>query len=190
MSDLSKQNPNDQFALEKLLLPIFRRQCIIAARNNLVDPTGFNLKEVPGRSYTVFHPVFSAEKRQLCLLLDPDEVIYAHMLVVRLEAFDVIGEEYLFIRGYRVGHTLEGETIVVVVEAQVKGGCYIVDDDHDGHIGGDGKGRWYAVLCPSDAESELLADLKAEEAKRRESLPVCVFRWMKNTDEVDTSEIS
>jgi hypothetical protein len=186
MNDFSKQNPNDQFALEKSLLPIFRRQCIIAARNNLLDPTGFNLKEVPGRSYTVF----SAEKRRLCLLLDPDEVIYAHMLAVRLEAFDVIGEEYLFIRGYRVGHTLEGETIVVVVEAQVKGGCYIVDGNHDAHIGGDGKGRWYAVLCPSDAESALVADLKAEEAKRRELLPVCVFRCVKNTDEVDTSEIS
>jgi hypothetical protein len=26
------QNPNDPFALEKLLLPIFRRQCSIAAR--------------------------------------------------------------------------------------------------------------------------------------------------------------
>jgi hypothetical protein len=141
MSGFSKQNPNDEFALEKMLLPIFRRQCIIPVGNNLIDPKGFNLKEVPGRSYKTFDPVSSAEKRQLYDLLDPDvEVIYRHMLAVRLEAYDVPGEEYLFVRGYRVGHTLEGETIVMVVQTQVKGGCYRIDED--GHIGGDGKGRW------------------------------------------------
>jgi hypothetical protein len=191
MSGFSKQNPNDRFALEKMLVPIFRRQCIIAAKNNLIDPKGFNLKEVPGRSYKIFNPVFSTEKDQLCPLLDPYmEVVYAHMLTVRLEAYDLIGEEYLFIRGYRVGHTLEGETIVVVVEAQVTGGCYLIDEDDNGRIGGDGKGRWYGVLCPSDAESELVADLKAEEARRRKLLPKCYFVRVENPDEVDTSEIS
>jgi hypothetical protein len=179
----------NDFALEKLLLPIFRRQCIIAVKNNLIDPTGFNLTEVLGRSYKIVRPVFTAESRQLAALLEVDtDVIYPHLLAVRQEAYDVIGEEYLFIRGYRVGHTLEGETIVVIVEAQVRGGCYIIDED-GGHIGGDGKGRWYVVLCPSDAESELVADLKAEEANRRKSLPQCCFERVENTHEVDTSEI-
>jgi hypothetical protein len=91
-----------------------------------------------------------------------------------LEAFDVIGDEYFFIRAYRVGHTLEMETVAVVVEAQVKGGCHVIDDD--GHIGGDGNGHWYAVLCPAEAESELIADLKEEETKRRELLPKMLFR--------------
>jgi len=109
------------------------------------------------------------------------------MVCVRLEAYDVIGEEYLFIRGYRVGHTLEGEAVIVVVEAQVKGGCHVFDDD--GHIDGDGVGRWYAVLCPSGAESELVNDLKAEEARRREFLPKAYFQRCQNTDEVDTSEV-
>lgn len=155
----------------------------------MIDPKGFNLKEVPGRSYKIFHPVFTEEKRQLACLVELDtDVIYPHMLAVRLEAFGVIGEEYLFIRGYRVGHTLEGETVIVVVEAQVKGGCHCIDED--GHIGGDGKGSWYAVLCPSDAESKLVADLKAEEARRRKLLPKCYFVRVESTDEVDTSEIS
>jgi hypothetical protein len=48
------------------------------------------------------------------------------MLCVRSEAPDVVDEEYLFIRGYRVGHTLELETIVVVVEAQVRGGVTVL----------------------------------------------------------------
>jgi len=109
------------------------------------------------------------------------------MVCVRADAYDVIGEEYLFIRGYRVGHTLEGEAVIVVVEAQVKGGCHVFDDN--GHIGGDGVGRWYAVLCPSGAESELVNDLKAEEAQRREFLPKAYFQRCENTDEVDTSEL-
>jgi hypothetical protein len=100
----------------------------------------------------------------------------------------MMGEEYLFIRAYRVGHTLEGETIVVVVAAQVKAGCYYIYDD--GHIGGDGKGRWYGVLCSAEAESQLVADLRKEEAKRWEILPKCYFLGVENTDEVDTSEIS
>jgi hypothetical protein len=96
------------------------------------------------------------------------------MLAVRLEALDIIGDEYLFIRAYGVGHTLEMEPIAIVVEAQVKGGCYLIDDD--GHIGGDGKGHQYAVLCPAEAESELVADLKAEETKGRRLLPKMLFR--------------
>ena len=50
-----------------------------------------------------------------------------------------------FIRGYRVGHTPEGEAVIVVVEAQVKGGCHVFDDN--GHIGGDGVGRWHAFYA-------------------------------------------
>jgi hypothetical protein len=172
----------NDFRFEKLLLPIFRSGSIITLKNNLIDPTGFNLKEIPGRSYKIFEPVFSEEKRQLTSLLEVDiEVICPHMLAVRREAYDVIGEEYLFIRGYRVGHTLELETIVVVVETQVSGGCHCIDED--GHIGGEGKGRWYAVLCPSDAETELVADLKAEESERRKLLPKYYFARGENTDE-------
>jgi hypothetical protein len=166
---------------------LFRKQCIITIKNKLIDPKGFNLREVPNRSYKIFDPVFTEEKHQLYLLVDPDvDVIYPHMMRVRLDAYDVIGEEYLFIRGYRVGHTLEGEAVIVVVEAQVKGGCYVFDDN--GHIGGDGVGRWYAVLCPSGAESELVNDLKTEEARRREFLPKAYFQRCENTDEIDTSE--
>jgi hypothetical protein len=178
------------FQFEKSFLPIFRRQCIITPRNNLIDPRGFNLKEVPGESYKIFSPIFSEEKRRLWLLLDLAEAAYVHLMAVRLEAYDVIGEEYLFIRGYRVGHTLEGAIIAVVVETQVKGGCCIIDDDEHGHIGGDGKGSWYGVLCPSDAEMELVTDLKVEESKRRKILPKCWFKRVENTNEVDTSEIS
>ena len=124
---------------------MFRRQCIITVANDDIDPKGFNVKEVPGRSYKIFAPVFTEEKRQLALLAELDtDVIYPHMLAVRLEAYDIIGAEYLFIRGYRVGHTLEGEVVIVVVETQVKGGCHLIDEG--GHIGGDGTGRWYAVL--------------------------------------------
>jgi len=110
----------------------------------------------------------------------------AHKLQV---AADVIGEEYLFIRAYRVGHTLKMDTIAVVVEARVKGGCYVFDED--GRIGGDGKGRWYGVLCPAEAEAELVASLKAEEAERRRSLPLPMYEFGSpdRTDEVDTSEI-
>ena len=179
---------NDEFAFERTLLPLFRRQCIITLKNNLIDPKGFNLKEVPGRSYKIFSPVFSAEKVQLECLLDLYEVTYAHLLAVRQETYDVVGEEYLFIRGYRVGHTLESETIVVVVEAQVKGGCYVIDDN--GHIGGDGKGRCYCVLYPSEAESKLVTDLKSEEEERRKLLRKCYFVGVENTDGVGTTEIS
>ena len=187
MSHLSRQHPNDEFAMDRALVLLFRRQCIITAKNDLIDRKGFNLQQVPGKPYKIFKPVFSAEQAQLERLFEPEDVIYLHMLAVRTEAYDVIGEEYLFIRGYRVGHTLELETIAVVVEAQVKGGCHVIDDD--GHIAGDGKGRWYGVLCPAEAESQLVADLKEEEAKRRELLPKCYFGF-ENTDEVDTSEIS
>jgi hypothetical protein len=190
MSGCSGQIPNDEFAFEKALSSQFRRQYIIGISNRLIDPKGFNLKEVPGRLYKVFGPAFTAEERQLCGLLDPDlEAIYPHMACVRQEAYDVIGEEYLFIRGYRVGHTLESETIVVVIEAQVSGGCHVIDEN--GHIGGDGQGRWYVVLCPPNAESELAADLKKEEARRRALLPKALFRVMdEDGDDVDTSEIS
>jgi hypothetical protein len=168
------------------LLPIFRSQCIITVANKLIDPKGFNLKGVPGRSYKIFAPVFNEEKRQLALLVELDtDIIYLHMEAVRREAFDIIGEEYLFIRSYRVGHTLKGETVLIVVEAQVKGGCHLIDDD--GNIGGNGEGRWYGVLCPSHIESELVADLKAEEKRRRKLLPKCFFRFGE-TDQVDTSE--
>jgi hypothetical protein len=188
MSNFNKQHPNDEFALDRALVLLFRRQCIITVKNDLIDPKGFNLQQVPGKPYRSFKAVFSAEQAQLERLFEPGDVIYLHMLAVRTEAYDVIGEEYLFIRAYRVGHTLEGETILVVVETQVKGGCYIIDED--GHIGGDGNGRWCGVLCPAEAESQLVADLKAEEAKRRELLPKCYFRRVDNNDEVDTSEIS
>jgi hypothetical protein len=81
------------------------------------------------------------------MLLDVDlNVIHPHLLTVRKEAYDIIGEEYVFIRPYRVGHTLDGKLIVVVVDVQVRGGCHIIDDE--GKIDGSGKGHWYAVLCP------------------------------------------
>jgi hypothetical protein len=185
MSDFSEYNPNDMFAPERKYIPPFRKQCIITINNKLIDPKGYNLREVPNRSYKIFDPVFTEEKHQLYLLVDPDtDVIYPHMVCVRAEAYDVIGEVYLFIRGYRVGHTHEGEAVIVVVEAQVKGGCHVFDDN--GHIGGDGVGRWYAVLCPSGAESELVNDLKAEEARRREFLPKAYFQKREDTDEIDS----
>ncbi len=65
---------------------------------------------------------------------------------MRKKAYDVIGEEYVFIQPYLVGHTLEGK-LIVVVDIQVKGGCHIVDDE--AKIDGSAKGHWYAVLCPS-----------------------------------------
>ena len=90
----------------------------------------------------------------------------AHKLQV---AADVIGEEYLFIRAYRVGHTLKMDTIAVVVEARVKGGCYVFDED--GRIGGDGKGRWYGVLCPAEAEAELVATSKPRKLNGADRCP-------------------
>ena len=190
MNNISKEirAKHDEFALEKKLMPLFRQQCIIPVEDKLIDPKGFNLKEVPGRLYKIFQPIFTAEQLQLARLLSPDyPAIYFHLLAVRMEAYDIEGEEYLFIRGYRVGHTLESETIVLVVKTQVKGGCHVIAED--GHIGGDGKGSWYAVLCPPETESDLLVDLKAEEARRRKLLPKCLFRKCAPTEEVDTSEI-
>ena len=73
-------------------------------------------------------------------------VIHPHLLTVRKEAYDIIGEEYVFIQPYLVGHTLEGK-LIVVVDFQVKGGCHIIDDE--AKIDGSAKGHWYAVLCPS-----------------------------------------
>ena len=68
----------------------------------LIDPAGFNLKQIPGRSYEIFDPQFTEEKRQLAILLQVDtDVIYPHLLTVRKDAYDVIGEEYIFIRPYR-----------------------------------------------------------------------------------------
>jgi hypothetical protein len=137
----------NDFRFEKLLLPIFRSGSIITLKNNLIDPTGFNLKEIPGRSYKIFEPVFSEEKRQLTSLLEVDiEVICPHMLAVRREAYDVIGEEYLFIRGYRVGHTLELETIVVVLETQVKGGCHCIDETDISAVRAKGAGMPFCAL--------------------------------------------
>jgi len=168
---------HDEFTFERELLSLFRQRCIITLANNLIDTQGFNLKEVRGRSYKIFTPVFPEERAQLTRVLEPVElawpVTYYHMLAVRMEALDVSGDEYLFIRAYRVGHTLEMEMIAIVAEAQVKGGCYIIDND--GHIGGDGKGHYYGVLCPAEAESELIADLKAEERERRKLLPKGYF---------------
>src|SRR5215469_4139488 len=161
---------NDEFALDRVLLPVFRSQDIIGVTNYLIEPTGFNLKEVPREPYKIFKPVFSAEKRQLEGVLSPDyPAIYFHMLAVRIEAADVIGEEYLFIRAYGVGHTLKMETIAVVVEAQVKGGCHVFDED--GRIGGDGKGRWYGVLCPAEAEAELVATSKPRKLNGADRCP-------------------
>jgi hypothetical protein len=177
-----------KFALERELLPLFRKQCIISVANNLIDPQGFNLKELPGRSYKIFVPVFPEEKVQLTRLVEsgPYPVAYYHMLAVRTESPDMMGEEYLFIRAYRVGHTLEGETIMVVVEAQVKAGCYYIDDD--GHIGGDGKGHEYAVLCPAEAEQELVTDLKVAEAERRKLLPKMLFKWGQGYEPIPKDE--
>jgi hypothetical protein len=111
----------DEFALERELLPLFRKEHVITLGNNLIDPNGFNLKNVPSRSYKIFSPVFSEEKDRLQNLLEPGfPASYYHMLSVRAAAFDVLGEEYFFIRAYRVGHTLELEMLAVVVEAQVK----------------------------------------------------------------------
>jgi hypothetical protein len=117
---MSKQHPNDEFALDRALVLLFRRQGIITVKNDLIDPKRLNLQKVPGKPYKIFKPVFSAEQAQLERLFEPGHVIYLHMLAVRTEAYDVIWEEYLFIRAYRVGHTLEGEAILIVVETQVK----------------------------------------------------------------------
>ena len=94
MSNFSKYYPNDEFALERKYVPLFRKHCIIAINNELIDAKGFNLREVPNRSYKIFDPVFTEEKRQLDVLVNPDtDVIYEHMVCVRADAHDVIGEE-------------------------------------------------------------------------------------------------
>jgi hypothetical protein len=158
-----------------------------AVADLLIDPAGFNLKQIPDRSYEIFDPQFTEEKRKLSILLDVDvNVIYPHLLTVRKEAYDVIGEEYVFIRPYRVGHTLEGKSIVVVVDVQVRGGCHIIDAE--GKIDGSGKGHWYAVLCPGDALAQLEADLEAEEARRRTLIPKVYYRLNEDAG-TDTSEL-
>ena len=179
----------EDYELEKVLIPLFRTNHIITLANDLIDPKGFNLRDVPGKSYKVFQPVFTEEKRQLANLFSVDyPVIYYHLLAVRVEALDCLGDEYLFIRAYRVGHTIKDEALLVVVEAQVKGGCHLIDED--GHIGGDGHGRWYGVLCPAEALSELISDLETEEARRRKLLPKGYKCGPKDKSEVDTSEKS
>jgi hypothetical protein len=43
----------------------------------LIDPIGFNLKPIPGRSHEIFDPQFTEEKRRLAILLEVDtNVIY------------------------------------------------------------------------------------------------------------------
>jgi hypothetical protein len=166
---------------------MFRTQGIIPLKSDLIDPSGFNLKAVAGKPYRIFKPIFSEEQRQLYCLLNSDAT-YLHMQAVRSQAYDVIGDEYLFIRAYRVGHTLDLDLVLVVVEAQVRGGCHLIDDE--GRIGGEGIGRWYGVLCPAEAQAELMADLKVEEARRRKSLRRALFRVVEDdSDEVDTSEL-
>jgi hypothetical protein len=186
---INRNAPDDAFELEQRFIPLFRRQCIIAVQERLIDPKGFNLQEVPGKSYQIFAPVFTEEKRQLGALAAITDVVFEHMLAVRLQADDLIGDEYLFIRGYRVGHTLAGESVLIVVETQVSGGCHLIDDD--GRIGGNGKGHWYGMLCPLDAESELESDLKAEEMQRRDLLHKQLYRWPTEAEreQVDTSEL-
>jgi hypothetical protein len=62
---------DDEFAVARQLLPLFRKQCIISAANTLIDSQGFNLKEIPGRSYKIFAPAFREEKVQLTRLFQP-----------------------------------------------------------------------------------------------------------------------
>jgi hypothetical protein len=175
---------NDHFALARVLIPLFCQHRIIKVTDDLIDPSGFNLEEVPDRAYSLFRPQFSKEQDQLERVLSPEfPAIHHHMLCVRNVIRDVLGKEYLFIRAYRVGHTLDLDLVLVVVEAQVKGGCYQIDDD--GHIGGEGKGRWYGVLCPAEAQAQLVADLKAEEARRRKSLPEVVFGLPEDSNDDD-----
>ena len=88
--------------------------------------------------------------------------------MVREQAYDVIGEEYLFIRPCRVGHALESEVIAVVVDVQVKGGAMLLPREN---IGGSGQGDWYAVFCAEDALGQLAAAVTTEEARRRALLP-------------------
>jgi len=179
----------ESFELEKSLIPLFRTKYIITLEDELIDPKGFNLKAVPGKSYKIFKPVFVQEKHELACLLSVDyPVIYDHMIAVRVEALDVVGDEYLFIRAYRVGHTPQNDALLVVVEAQVKGGCHIIDDD--GRIGGEGRGHWYGVWCPIEALPELTSDLETEETRRRELLPKRYYRLCPESErEVDTSEL-
>jgi hypothetical protein len=155
--------------------------------NKLIHPAGFNLRHIPGREYRKFNPIFTEEKRKLSLILDADMVVYEHMVFVRSNAYDVEGEEYVFIRPYSVGHTVEGNLIFVVVDTQTKGGCHFINDS--GKIAGDGFGKWDGVLCPADAEATLVADLDAEEKKRRREIPPMLFSVDTDTS-IDTSELS
>lgn len=169
---------------------LFKRGCVITVANDLIDLTGFNFEQVPDKSYNIFSPVFTKEQSELFFRLDVCDVMFDHMTAVRHQALDVEGEEYLFIRAYRVGHTPDLSSILIIMDTQVRGGCYFMDAD--GRIGGDGRGTWYVVLCPSKAgESQLLADIKRQEVKRREQLPKVIYCGTsdKELNQVDTSEI-
>jgi hypothetical protein len=134
--------------------------------NQLIDPSALDLEDVPGRSYRTFDPV-PARVDDVCM------VEYAHLLFVRINAYDVIGEEYFFIRPYRVGKTSHGELVFIVVETQTKGGCHVIDQR--GEIAGDGFGRSYGVLCPADAEATLVADLAGLEKYRQSEMPQALY---------------
>jgi hypothetical protein len=85
----------ENFELEKSLIPLFRTKHIITVENELIDPKGFNLKAVPGKSYKIFQPMFTEEKRQLANLFNVDyPVIYYHMIATRVEALDCLGDEF------------------------------------------------------------------------------------------------
>jgi hypothetical protein len=134
--------------------------------NQLIDPSALDLVDVPDRSYRTFDPA-PVGVDEVCM------VEYEHLLSVRINAYDVIGEEYFFIRPYRVGQTSDGELVFIVVETQTKGGCHVIDQR--GEIAGDGFGRSYGVLCPADAEATLVADLAAFEKYRQSEMPQAVY---------------
>ena len=76
-----------------------------------------------------------------------------------------------------------------VQTAEVSGGAHLIDDDC--HIGGDGTGRWYVVLCPAGAQNELANDLRVQEAEGKKLLRHRMYRKKANPDpdQIDTSEI-
>jgi hypothetical protein len=102
---------------------------------------------------------------------DVRAVKYEHLLFVHINADDVIGDEYFFIRPYRVGKTPGGDLVFIVVETQTKGSCHVIDEE--GNIAGDG--RSYGVLCPADAEASLVADLAGLETYRQSEMPQAVY---------------